>query len=103
MTFEKARDSRAEGPAPTGDYLDQRGVAARYHVSERTLERWRTTGEGPPFVRIGPRRISYRLADCEAWAAARTFPHRAAELARRECLAMSTPSAPPRPAEAVQK
>ena len=79
----KARESHAERPPTAGEYLDQRGVAARYNVSERTLERWRSTGDGPPFVRIGPRRIVYRLSDCEAWAASRTYPHRAAELAHR--------------------
>jgi hypothetical protein len=36
---------------------------------------------GPKDVRLGFRRIGYRLADCEAWAAASTFKHRAAELA----------------------
>ena len=54
------------------DYLD---------LSARTLQRFRVTGEGPPFVRLGSRRIAYRLADVERWADARAFPHRAAEMA----------------------
>ena len=58
----------------TADYLD---------LSRRTLQRFRTTGDGPPFVRLGPRRIAYRVADVEAWAAARTFDHRAAEMAHK--------------------
>jgi predicted DNA-binding transcriptional regulator AlpA len=62
-------------------YLTEREFSERYHVAQRTVQRWRATGEGPAFVRVGPRRIAYRLSDCEAWAAARTFPHRAAELA----------------------
>lgn len=82
-TKEVARQARAERPVLTGEYLDPRAVAARYGISESTLERWRATGDGPPFVRIGPRCVRYRAADCEAWAAARTYPHHAAEQARR--------------------
>ncbi len=35
-------------------------------LSPRTLEKWRLTGGGPPFRRLG-RRIVYRLADLRAW------------------------------------
>jgi predicted DNA-binding transcriptional regulator AlpA len=62
-------------------YLSEQQICDRYGLSPRTLQRWRTTGDGPPFVRLGPRRIAYREADIESWAAARTYPHRAAELA----------------------
>ncbi|WP_439577924.1 helix-turn-helix transcriptional regulator [Elioraea sp.] len=50
-------------------------------VSLRSLERWRTTGHGPAYVRMGPRRIAYREADLTAWLEARAFAHRAAEAA----------------------
>lgn len=62
-------------------YLTEREFSERYHLARRTVQRWRATGDGPAFVRIGPRRIVYRLSDCEAWAAARTYPHRSAEMA----------------------
>lgn len=62
-------------------YLDERSFCTRYHVGRRTAQRWRVTGEGPAWCRLGPRKIVYRVADCEAWAAARTFAHRAAEMA----------------------
>ena len=66
-------------------YLTEAEFAARYlNGARRTAQRWRVTGDGPPFVRLGPRRIAYREADCEAWAASRTFRHRAAELAARQ-------------------
>ena len=67
-----------------GIFLTEQEFSERYNVPTRTAERWRRTGDGPPYVRLGPRRIAYRLSDCEAWAAARTYAHRAAELARRE-------------------
>jgi predicted DNA-binding transcriptional regulator AlpA len=76
------------GPGQPADpwpemYLSGREFAGRYHVSTRTAQRWRTTGEGgPPFVRLGRRRVVYRVSDCEAWAAARTYEHRAAEIAQ---------------------
>ena len=51
--------------------LSQREAATLLHLSERTLERWRTSGiGGPKFVRLG-RSICYRLADIEAFIASR--------------------------------
>lgn len=50
-------------------------------VSVRSLERWRVSGEGPAYVRIGPRRVAYREADLDAWLESRAFAHRAAEFA----------------------
>jgi hypothetical protein len=35
-------------------------------MSQRTLERWRWRGEGPPFIKIGGR-VVYRLEDIEAF------------------------------------
>ena len=41
--------------------------AARVLTSKaRTLERWRSTGTGPRYIKVG-RRVAYRLADLEAW------------------------------------
>jgi predicted DNA-binding transcriptional regulator AlpA len=64
-------------------YLTEAEVSTRYKVSKRTLQRWRVTGDGPRFVRLGPRRIVYRASDIEAWTAAQTHEHRAAESATR--------------------
>jgi predicted DNA-binding transcriptional regulator AlpA len=69
---------------PINAYLSEREFSARFGIPPRTLQRWRLTGDGPPYVRLGPRRIAYREADAEAWAASRTFAHRAAELAQRQ-------------------
>ena len=41
--------------------------AARYlRLSPRTLERYRVTGEGPRFLKIG-RRVLYRQSDLDEW------------------------------------
>ncbi len=64
-------------------YLTENQLSDRFQISPRTLQRWRYSGVGgPPFVRLGLRRVAYRLADCEAWAKAQTFCSRAAELAK---------------------
>ncbi|HEY0200830.1 MAG TPA: DNA-binding protein [Burkholderiaceae bacterium] len=63
-------------------YLTERQFSDRYHVAPRTLQRWRVTGEGPRFVRLGVRRIAYRLSDAEAWAGQHVYVSRADELYR---------------------
>jgi hypothetical protein len=50
-------------------HWNQVELADRWHVSPRTLERWRCFGGGPPFLKINGR-ILYRLEDIEAFEAA---------------------------------
>lgn len=47
-------------------HLSQIELAARWNLSHRTLERWRWTGEGPQFIKLGGR-VVYRLEDIEAF------------------------------------
>ncbi|MBL4543495.1 MAG: helix-turn-helix domain-containing protein [Rhodobacteraceae bacterium] len=47
-------------------HLNQVELAARWKISPRTLERWRWTGEGPAYVKIGGR-VVYRLDDVETY------------------------------------
>ena len=47
-------------------HLNQIDLAARWNISHRTLERWRWTGEGPLYVKLGGR-VVYRLEDVEAF------------------------------------
>jgi hypothetical protein len=49
-------------------HLSQIELAARWNLSPRTLERWRFTGEGPQFVKLGGR-VVYRFEDIEAYEA----------------------------------
>jgi len=53
-----------------GDMLTPKEVAAENKLSEKTLANWRSTGEGPRYVRFGKRAIRYRRADVEAFIAA---------------------------------
>jgi hypothetical protein len=52
-------------------HLSQIELAARWNLSPRTLERWRFTGEGPQFVKLGGR-VVYRLEDVEGYEAEQT-------------------------------
>ena len=47
-------------------------AAVRLKISKHTLNRWRVTGEGPPFVKYGPRLERYVARKLDAWAEART-------------------------------
>lgn len=46
--------------------LNQIELAARWKISPRTLERWRWTGEGQRFMKLGGR-VIYRIDDVEAF------------------------------------
>ena len=47
-------------------HLSQTELANRWRMSPRTLERWRFTGEGPQFIKLGGR-VIYRLEDIIAF------------------------------------
>ena len=47
-------------------HLNQRQLADRWDVSEATMERWRTAGIGPIFLKMQGR-VLYRIADVEAY------------------------------------
>jgi hypothetical protein len=64
------------------EYLDEDSLSEEFKIPPRTAQRWRSTGEGPKWIRLGRRRILYRRADVEAWLAERTYASRADELAR---------------------
>lgn len=68
-----------EAPSTSRLYTE-RTVADLLGVTTRTLQRWRITGDGPAWVRCGPRMVRYPEAAVSAWAAGRTYAHRAAEL-----------------------
>jgi predicted DNA-binding transcriptional regulator AlpA len=49
------------------DTTDSEGVSAMTGVKTGTLRYWRSTGQGPAWFRLGPRKIAYRRSDVERW------------------------------------
>ena len=47
-------------------HLNQKQLAARWSISEATLERWRSEGVGPKFLKICGR-VLYRQVDIDAY------------------------------------
>ncbi|PKP69529.1 MAG: hypothetical protein CVT82_10450 [Alphaproteobacteria bacterium HGW-Alphaproteobacteria-4] len=57
-----------------GRHLNQIDLANRWNISHRTLERWRWTGTGPAFLKLGGR-VVYRSEDVEAFEAGHLCRH----------------------------
>jgi predicted DNA-binding transcriptional regulator AlpA len=66
---------------PPTELLSPRQLAARWGLSEKTLERWRMLGTGPAFLKLGSR-VLYSSAEVEAHERERT----------RRCTAGDSPS-----------
>lgn len=49
-------------------HLNQRELAKRWDISEASLERWRTVGIGPVFLKLYGR-VLYRIEDVESFEA----------------------------------
>jgi predicted DNA-binding transcriptional regulator AlpA len=58
-------------PRPQTRVLRTPGAAEYVGLSDSTLEKFRLTGDGPKFVRIGVRAVGYRIEDLDAWLAER--------------------------------
>lgn len=46
----------------TSEFLDTKAAAKYLNLSPHTLDRWRWSGDGPQFVKLG-RSVRYRLKD----------------------------------------
>jgi len=64
----KSRRGRGEAL----ETLTPKEVAEILHTSEAGLAQLRYRGTGPRFVKIGPRKVIYRLADVQAYLDERT-------------------------------
>jgi predicted DNA-binding transcriptional regulator AlpA len=49
------------------DLITATETAQRLRVSYSTMKRWRKTGTGPEWCRLGGRAIRYRVVSVEAW------------------------------------
>jgi len=68
-TSEQAQTAFSNEP-----FVTEHEVAEFLGLGVRTLQRWRfepPDGGGICFYQLGPKRILYRLSDCQAWAEAR--------------------------------
>lgn len=59
------------------ELLSPSELAARYkgRVTERTLANWRSTGQGPRFIKVGGR-VMYCVKSVKDWEQRRTSPDR---------------------------
>jgi len=69
--LESTTSMAALSPKPQARVLRTPAAAEYVGLSDSTLEKFRLTGEGPQFVRIGVRAVGYRIEDLEAWLAER--------------------------------
>jgi hypothetical protein len=58
-------------PTPATHEVDTTTAAEILGYKPRTLEKWRQTGEGPPFIKKGPHRVLYDIRDLQIWDATR--------------------------------
>ena len=49
------------------EFLTAKEAAHFLRVTPLTLKHWRDSGEGPPWVRLGPKTIRYRLSSLMAY------------------------------------
>lgn len=71
MTHATRPSDNAAVPILGEPLLTPRMLADELGVTTKSLERWRATGEGPPFLRVSRKIIRYRKTDVEGFLAAR--------------------------------
>ena len=72
-------------------------AAAHLALGRSTLEKWRCTGTGPKFIKLGLRRVGYHKTDLDEWIAARPRHASTSEVQ----LALRGPGRPRKRAEAA--
>ena len=81
-------------------HFNQRNLAKRWDVSEATLERWRTEGIGPKYLKLCGR-VLYRLVDIEEYESACLMSSTSKAVAVQSVLAQVVPN-PSAPAALLQ-
>lgn len=51
----------------TTDTMSTQELADYLEVAPQTIYRWRQSGYGPAWIRVGPRIIRYKVADVMEW------------------------------------
>ncbi|MBL0407531.1 helix-turn-helix domain-containing protein [Microvirga aerilata] len=57
----------------TGQFLNTREAASYLKVSASLLNKLRLTGGGPPYMKLGPKRVVYDVGDLNAWMCRKRF------------------------------
>lgn len=58
---------------PALAFLRTPDAAVRVGLTPATLEKLRVVGGGPPFYRVGPKRVLYDPADLDSWVRSKKF------------------------------
>ncbi len=53
-------------------YLIPKQAADYLGLSPKTLEKWRHTGDGPKFVKMGAKAVRYDMAELDLWVKSRS-------------------------------
>ena len=56
------------------EYFNTKEVAKYMKISPRTIERWRTEGQGPEYHKVG-RKVIYNVSDINAYLASNKYSH----------------------------
>ena len=73
-------------------FLNKEELARRWHLSPRTLERWRWEGIGPHYLKIGGR-VVYQLSEVEAYEQScvrKAVPYESARHSDRTAMCLDT-------------
>jgi hypothetical protein len=77
---------RAFDALPDEALCDERAVSAKSTLARKTVQRYRLTGGGPDFVKVGGHAVRYRVGTVRDWLCSLTsapFSHTAAMRASR--------------------
>src|SRR5262245_49566669 len=73
MNNPRQKDSVRGKPTVAAVMLTVQEAANYLRVSKTFLDKSRVSGAGPEFIRVGKRKILYRVCDLDAWAASRRY------------------------------
>jgi predicted DNA-binding transcriptional regulator AlpA len=59
------------GDRQMSEVLSTEQTAQQLNLGRSTLEKWRLTGQGPKFIKLGRRRVGYLKTAIDAWIASR--------------------------------
>jgi len=65
------RSAQTESPFEVR-HLNQKQLARRWHLSHRTLERWRCQGQGPVWLKVGGR-VLYTMENIQDYERSRSI------------------------------